>query len=546
MMAAVGGTVSAKLDLVCLEGPLQGERIELAQSGRVLFGRSKRGIHLADPQVSLEHCEVAFSGGQYRVVDLGSVSGTFVDDQRVGRDAIAVRPGQVVKIGESLFRLEEREEGRLWLIPVVSVLVLFGGVGAYMAWQLATPIVYAPALQWGEAIHQGAGGDSNVVAMPLSFVRAEGLDQTGLRIKKVTDYDADGVDEVWLTSVNADYVVTFGDNDWTVLGRLPTGCSAMPGGVFPDLRCGSDIWAYRDGKYGVASAQGTTVWIDWTPTRAGPDGLPPPKPAGPTPFRVGVIDPESLNGFLSVRGIEEPVQYIICEEAIPGIAAQVLTASGRIRPLGYGCIRELRIQGDGDLAGEIPLAVAFTASARVALLDDLREFVSGAPDSLFLDARSSAEIAVMATEPTQRVTMRLGFLGASIPGNNISAEQPIQGRRQLLAGSTGHTAPHAEVVTITDPVTRIDPPGCSELEVTVKEWYCVMTKLCLPNQAALTVEAVGCGGPTTLVSAPYTGGIFVGGDPNVEVRVEVDAHGGSGRVDVLRARVGWREVTQDP
>ena len=540
--------MTAKLDLICLEGPLQGERIELSLSGRILFGRSKRGIHLADPQVSLEHCEISFAGGHFNVADLGSVSGTFVGDQRVGREPLALRTGQVVRIGESLFRLEEREESRLWLIPVVSVAALVAGIGAYMAWQLATPIVYAPTLQWGEPVHQGNGVESAAIAIPLWFVRAEGLDQTGLRIRKVTDYDADGVDEVWLTSAAADYVVTFADDGWKLLGRLPVGCGPLPGGVFPDLLCGSDVWALHggDAEYEVAAAQGTTVWIDWAPPAAAPGQPAPAKPAGPTPFRVGVLDPESLNGFLAVRGIEEPVQYIICEEAIPGIGAQVLTASGRIRPLDYGCIRELRVQGDGPLAGEIPLAVAFTAAARLALLDDLREFVSGAPDALFLDEPAASMVAAMGTDPTQRVTMRLGFLGSSIPGNLIAPEHPIHGRRTLLAGSTGHVAPRAEVVTITDAVTTIDPPGCSELEVTVKEWYCVMTKLCMPNQAAVQVKEVGCGAPATLVTAPYTGGVFLGRDENVEVRVQVDAHGGSGRVDMLRARVGWREVPKAP
>jgi pSer/pThr/pTyr-binding forkhead associated (FHA) protein len=547
MLAATEGRVTAKLDLVCLEGPLQGERFELVPTGRILFGRSKRGIHLPDPQVSLEHAEVTFAANKFFVADLGSVSGTFVNEKRIGREATALVNGSTVAIGESVFRVEERQESRLWLIPVSTVAVLVGAVGAYGAWQLAIPITYDPALVWSAPVHQAGGVVDAVVKVPLAFVRAEGIDQTGLSIRRVTDYDADGIDELWLLAADKEFVVTFDETGWDVIGRLPLGCIDHPGGVFPDLRCGTgETWTnLTGGAYAQTGGDGMTVWVDWTPIATDPKAPPPPKPAGPTAFRVGIVDPETLGGFLALRGIEERIQYLICEEAVPGITAQVLTASGRIRPLGYGCIRELRLTGDGELAGEIPLAVAFTAPARQALLDDLREFLSGSPDGLFLDEPGLSRIEAMAGNPIQRLVMRTSFTGVNVPGNPIAPEKPINGRRSLLPSSLGHAAPHAEVVTITDPVTKIDPPGCADLEVDVTNWYCVMTQLCMPNQTAVEVKELGCdvpGGASTIVTAPYTGGVHMGGDGNVEVRAALDSHGGSGRVDVLRTRIGWREM----
>jgi hypothetical protein len=56
----------------------------------------------------------------------------------------------------------------------------------------------------------------------------------------------------------------------------------------------------------------------------------------------------------------------------------------------------------------------------------------------------------------------------------------------------------------------------------------------------MEVLEVGCGGPRGLVQATYAGGVAVGGDERIEVRVLTDVHAERWQTDVLRARVAWR------
>ncbi len=532
-----------KIEIVALEGPLQGDRIDLPESGSLIFGRSRRGVQLQDAQVSLEHAEITRTGGRFAITDLGSITGTFVNGRKLGRESASVSVGTTIKIGDSLFRVEEPVKSRAWIIGLLVAVVFILGVVGWAGVQLAAPVTYDPTLTWTKPVPQGGGKSDAAIKIPIAFIRAEGLDDTNVAIHRVTDFDEDGAGELWLITPEEELVVQLNGGAWSILGRLPKGCVDLSEGFgYPELRCLSgDIWVFRNGQYRLGQSGGTTVWVDWQPP-ADKQGKVPPKAAAPLPFRVGFTDNEKLTGFLQVRGIEDPVHYLICENFFPGLAAQVLTDSGTIEQLDYGCIKELKFEGSGRLSGDIPVAVAFTGAGRLALMNDLREYLAGSPDGLFLDDALRARLAILGQDPAQQLAHRVSFIGADLPGSPVPLEFGIDERHTLIAGSGGKASPRAEVVTVSDSPTRIDPPGCSDLEVTVKDWHCILTKACTPSSTAVTVVQKGCGAEGAIAKVPFTGGVVSGGDANIEVRAVVDAHGGSGRVDLLRTRVGWREI----
>ncbi len=83
--------------------------IHLLQGGQVRVGRSADAdVPLDDPDVSRLHCAVTVDpdGRQVSVADLGSTNGTSVDGRPVGPQPVPLPPGALLRIGESLLRLE--------------------------------------------------------------------------------------------------------------------------------------------------------------------------------------------------------------------------------------------------------------------------------------------------------------------------------------------------------------------------------------------------------------------------------------------------------
>ena len=72
----------------------------------VCVGRSSSFCNLAleDDSVSKRHCEFSYSMGEYRVRDLGSSNGTYLNDERV--DEITIKTGDRVKIGRSTYKVK--------------------------------------------------------------------------------------------------------------------------------------------------------------------------------------------------------------------------------------------------------------------------------------------------------------------------------------------------------------------------------------------------------------------------------------------------------
>ena len=105
--------------LVVVAGADIGKRYPLPASGLVL-GRDPQvaGIILVDPAVSARHCSVESDGaGGFRVLDLGSRNGTFLNGEKVSDRALS--EGDKIFVGETVLRfslhdaIEERFHDRV-------------------------------------------------------------------------------------------------------------------------------------------------------------------------------------------------------------------------------------------------------------------------------------------------------------------------------------------------------------------------------------------------------------------------------------------------
>ncbi|MFI0829416.1 FHA domain-containing protein [Streptomyces roseolus] len=101
-LATAGST--ARLHVVA--GPDAGG-VHLLHGGPIRIGRSvEADVPLDDPDVSRAHCTVTVAGdGRVTVADLGSTNGTTLDGAPVGDRPVPLRPGALLRLGESTLRL---------------------------------------------------------------------------------------------------------------------------------------------------------------------------------------------------------------------------------------------------------------------------------------------------------------------------------------------------------------------------------------------------------------------------------------------------------
>lgn len=85
--------------LVVTRGPTAGARYALSGQVTTIGRHPDSGIFLDDVTVSRRHAEVRRGeGGQYSVVDEGSLNGTYLDGDRI--DSAAMREGAQLQIGK--------------------------------------------------------------------------------------------------------------------------------------------------------------------------------------------------------------------------------------------------------------------------------------------------------------------------------------------------------------------------------------------------------------------------------------------------------------
>lgn len=94
--------MALNVTLVVVGGDVKTPEVKLRLPSTVGRGRDC-SIMLRHPLVSRQHCEIFEASGALMVRDLGSLNGTFVNNQRIEGDA-PLQPGQLLTIGTVTFR----------------------------------------------------------------------------------------------------------------------------------------------------------------------------------------------------------------------------------------------------------------------------------------------------------------------------------------------------------------------------------------------------------------------------------------------------------
>ena len=136
--------------LVAIEGPLKGKSYPLQEGDGNTIGRADEcDITIPDNDVSRQHARVILHNAAVWVQDDNSRNGVFVNEKRVVRRPLELRPGGKVTIGIHIFQLEikenegtedigfslpeEKEENSsntMWIV-LVAVAVLAVAAGLY-------------------------------------------------------------------------------------------------------------------------------------------------------------------------------------------------------------------------------------------------------------------------------------------------------------------------------------------------------------------------------------------------------------------------------
>ena len=109
MPTAPGDETASALALFGVQaGPRSGEEIAVRSPVLTIGKGSQNDIVLADDSISTTHARLEYATGYWRITDLGSTNGTFVDDTRLAPDVpTPVGYGAQVRLGG--VRLEFRE-----------------------------------------------------------------------------------------------------------------------------------------------------------------------------------------------------------------------------------------------------------------------------------------------------------------------------------------------------------------------------------------------------------------------------------------------------
>lgn len=578
--------MSSALDLIITNGPLAGQRIQLKPNKPLRLGRSSKAYQLVDSLASLSHAEITWEGDRYWLEDLDSVTGTYVNDERISAP-VGLVPAMRVRIGETILEVEVRRQSVAVSVARASAVLIVLAALTYSAFSLITGIEvsYEPQVHWFEDVNQ-PHASSRVVPIPQTWIREHGMDHRTLKIRRVTDYDSNGIDELWIPTGGHEEVVTFNSSGgWDTVATLPLGCTdrkvslvgrvpehcynsdgsisldraseclRAEGGTLPEVRCDGVVWRYEEGgDYTPVEMEGTMVWMPpmeqisdpadpdrvWAELREGP----------PVPYRFTLKNRANLAGFLSERGVDEPIHYMICEGFYPDIPPQVLTQSGRIMPLTFGCINAMRLIGptvEVEFANEFPLAYAFTGTGYVALKNDMENMLADGADPLFIGAAGRQFLAGIGTPARHRIgAVKLEFQGSDRLFSPIGRESQLKGTRELIRDRSQAPGENVGLTTLTESGTHvIQVPGCSELEVRVGDWHCLRRQACSSTSNFLTIRNSGCidGGPPVAVT--FAGGRLRFHDRYVDTRIVVESIEDGGQIDVLRAQVATKLKPQD-
>ena len=118
-------------ELMVMTGELAGKRFTVTSDGLRLGRSSSNDLHLADEELSRNHCMFEADGeAGIRVVDLASANGTFVNGVQLGMDAKELKVGDVIEVGASRLEVVSDAEPSAPADPAAGVDLGLGASGA--------------------------------------------------------------------------------------------------------------------------------------------------------------------------------------------------------------------------------------------------------------------------------------------------------------------------------------------------------------------------------------------------------------------------------
>jgi transcriptional regulator with GAF, ATPase, and Fis domain len=104
--------------LVVMEGPLKGNVIPLEKKETVIGRDSSVQLSVQDSSLSRRHCKISKEGGSFKIADLESLNGTFVD--RIPIKEKALQHGNEIEIGHSIFLFLTEEDDKREPVAVLE------------------------------------------------------------------------------------------------------------------------------------------------------------------------------------------------------------------------------------------------------------------------------------------------------------------------------------------------------------------------------------------------------------------------------------------
>lgn len=545
-----------------VEGPRRGDKAPIARRKPFVIGRGKQTFDMLDPQVSLAHAALEWRSDRFWIVDRGSANGTRVNGVEVGPEGTVLGDGDVIGVGESVLRfVEERRLLPQWVYWAALGLLLVSLPGFVQLvvdislWDRMVPEIEAPNPVLG---HGGtplsATGDPLRVPLDRCFMQELATNGTDLSIRRVTDWDGDGVSEIWIGNREQERVYTFDANGrWLLLGELPKGCQNSTGAGFRDLNCGNSVYRFRHGvplqphgdrcavgsdkgHYQQSALRGIFTWLR---EPGGQVGL-------PRPYEFGLRASHDMAAWLGERGIEEPIHFLVCEDMFPGMSAQALTASGRIVRVQPGCTNTIGLGGAlmADYPSR-PVAIAMTRTGHALLQEQLNVFLGGSRAGHFQNDVQRDWMRQVSAPPTVHTATFVHFAPSPAAPVRFFNPVPRENPRLQLARSQrigGLAVPGARLATdwswVGQSSLAVLRTDCGQLvQVDPQGWRCGPP--CLGSTPFLKISQVN--GPSWDIpyASPRSTTYFGEG-----IEISVDLVGGPGGYvrQVVAASVAVRDL----
>jgi len=112
--------------LVILSAGMTGRSHELKVDKTTIGRVEDNTFQIAEPSVSSHHCEVLLRGNEVIVRDLNSTNGSFINGEKITEKAL--KPGQILRLGQIEMRLETDAPAAQSKKPVDSTMIVPRGV----------------------------------------------------------------------------------------------------------------------------------------------------------------------------------------------------------------------------------------------------------------------------------------------------------------------------------------------------------------------------------------------------------------------------------